>query len=44
MKQRDRNKPPANRQHSVAHLGGAAVDDQKDDEQEAEKGGDDERF
>ena len=44
MKQRDRHEPPAKRQHSVAHLGRAAADDQKDDQQEAEKRGDNERF
>ena len=43
MKQRYRREPPAKGQHGGTHLGGAAVDDKKDDEQETEKRGDDER-
>ena len=39
----DRREPPAERQHGRGHLRGAAVDDQKDNEQEAKKRGDDER-
>ena len=39
----DWREPPAERQHGRGHLGGAAVDNKKDDEQEAKKRGDDER-
>ena len=43
MKQSDWREPPAKDQHGGSHLGGAALDDKKDNEQEAEKRGDDER-
>jgi hypothetical protein len=41
MIERYRDQPPAEDQHGGSHLGGAAVDDKKDDKQETEKRGDD---
>ena len=43
MIESDGREPPAKHQHGGGHLGGAAVDDQKDNEQEAKKRGDNER-
>jgi hypothetical protein len=40
VKQRYRRQPPAKDEHGGAHLGGAAVDDKKYDEQETEERGD----
>ena len=40
----DGSEPPAERQHGGAHLGGAAVDDKKYDEQETEERSDNKRF
>ena len=44
MKQGDRNEPPAEDQHGGRHPGRAAADDENDDNQKAEKRGDDERW
>jgi hypothetical protein len=43
MIKRDWREPPAKDQHGRRHFGRAAVDDQNDDEQKAEKPGSDER-
>jgi hypothetical protein len=43
VKQRYRRQPPAQDLHGGTHLGGAAVDDQKNDDQETEERGDDQR-
>ncbi len=43
MKQTYWYQPPTEDQHGVRDLCGAAVDDQEDDQQEAEKGSDDQR-
>src|SRR5262245_53041994 len=43
MEQRYRYQPPADDQHRVSHVRGAAVDNQVDYQQKAEKGSDDQR-
>lgn len=35
MEQRNRDEPPAQREHGGRHVGGAAVDDKKDEKQKA---------